>query len=177
MENEEWITGLTIIEEYITEEEEKQLLEFINCQPWIPSLSRRVQHYGYEYNYKPPYDLSDAPPIPDLFLKYGRQIDQKFNQVIVNEYTPGQGIGKHIDHKRLFGDRIASLSLGSGVAMIFRSNDLVKEFYIQPRTLIIMEEDARWKFTHEIPSRKSDLVQGKTVPRKTRVSLTFRIVK
>jgi hypothetical protein len=38
-----------------------------------------------------------------------------------------------------------------------------------------MEGDARWKFTHEIPARKSDKVDGQIIQRGTRVSLTFRI--
>lgn len=166
------IPGLTIVEDYISEEEEKTLLDFIYEQKWMTALSRRVQHYGYEYNYKPPYDLKDAPEIPDIFLKYGRALDKSFNQVIVNEYTPGQGIGKHTDHKKLFGERIASLSLGSGIAMIFAKNEEKEELYVNRRTLIIMEDDARWKFTHEIPARKSD----KKIQRGTRVSVTFRTV-
>jgi len=170
------IPGLIIVEDYISEDEEKELLEFINQQQWLTALSRRVQHYGYEYSYRPPYELKEAPAIPDLFQKYAAKLNPGFNQIIVNEYTPGQGIGKHTDRKRLFGDCIASISLGSATTMIFAHDDQAEAFYILPRTLIIMEGDARWKFTHEIPGRKFDQVDGKSIPRGTRVSLTFRTV-
>ncbi len=170
------IPGLTIVEDYLSEEEEKDLLEFIYDQKWMSALSRRVQHYGYEYSYRPPYELKEAPPIPDAFQKYADDLDKSFNQVIVNEYTPGQGIGKHTDHKRLFGERIVSISLGSATTMIFARDGEKEEYYVYPRTLIIMEGSARWKYTHEIPARKSDKVDGKTTQRGTRVSLTFRTV-
>ncbi len=42
-----------------------------------------------------------------------------FDQLIVNEYQPGQGISPHIDNKTLFSDIIVSLSLGSNAVMIF----------------------------------------------------------
>lgn len=43
----------------------------------------------------------------------------KFDQLIVNEYEPGQGINPHIDNIKLFKSDIASLSLGSDCIMIF----------------------------------------------------------
>lgn len=47
------IPRLTIIEDFLSEEEEKELIEFISKQKWIYIGSHRVQHYGYEYNYQP----------------------------------------------------------------------------------------------------------------------------
>jgi alkylated DNA repair dioxygenase AlkB len=169
------IPGLTIVEDYLTEEEEESLIHYIYEQPWLPVLTRRVQHYGYEYSYRPPYELKDATAIPQVFRKYAGNLDKRFNQVIVNEYAPGQGISKHTDHKTLFGERIASLSLGSATTIVFQYGEIKEEFYVLPRTLLIMEGDARWKFTHEIPARKSDKVDGKIIQRGTRISLTFRI--
>lgn len=171
------IPGLTVIEEYISEEEEKKLLEFLYTQEWSNKLSRRTQHYGYEYAYTPPYDLGPAPKIPKLLQKYGDMISPGyFDQVIVNEYTPGQGIGKHTDHKRLFGDVIASISLGSGTTIIFSERDTEVELYVKPRTAIVMQDVARWRATHEIRAKKSDVVSGETVARGTRVSITYRKV-
>ena len=39
-------------------------------------------------------------------------------QLIVNEYTPGQGISAHTDAK-IFGDNIITLSLGSHCGFVF----------------------------------------------------------
>ena len=96
-------------------------------------------------------------------------------QLIVNEYEPGQGIGRHVDSHD-FGNTIVSLSLGSQCHMIFRDragDRGVLEIPLKARSLLIMKDEARLKWTHEIPSRKSD----KGVPRRTRVSLTFRYLE
>jgi alkylated DNA repair dioxygenase AlkB len=50
-------------------------------------------------------------------------------QVIINEYTPGQGIAAHIDHKGSFGPIVASLSLLSGAVMDFQSNETKGAFF------------------------------------------------
>jgi hypothetical protein len=46
------IKGLYICENIITEDEEHNLLCEINKKIWLTDLSRRVQHYGYKYDYK-----------------------------------------------------------------------------------------------------------------------------
>lgn len=45
----------------------------------------------------------------------------KPDQIIVNEYTPGQGIAPHMDHSGSFDEWIVSISLISGVTMNFQS--------------------------------------------------------
>lgn len=44
--------------------------------------------------------------------------------------------------------------------------------YLEPRSLLILKDDARYKWKHGITSRKSD----NGVKRQKRVSLTFRKV-
>ena len=46
------ILGLKYIEEYITVEQEDKLIKLIDSNPRITDLKRRVQHYGYKYDYK-----------------------------------------------------------------------------------------------------------------------------
>lgn len=43
-----------------------------------------------------------------------------FDQLIVNQYEPGQGIESHIDKPALFEGIIASISLGSDCFMEFQ---------------------------------------------------------
>lgn len=50
-------------------------------------------------------------------------------------------------------------------------------FFLEPRSLVILQKDARYSWAHSIPSRKSDIFQGDKILRKRRVSLTFRKVK
>ncbi len=171
------IKGLTVIENYLSLDDEKNLINYIDNQEWSTTLSRRVQHYGFEYGYKPPYPIQPATPIPDIFSNISKEFEdtnEPFNQIIINEYIPGQGISAHTDNIKLFGKKIVSVSLLSPVIMNFTYKDHSIPVYLQPRSAIMLEDDARWKYTHEIPSRKSDSINGKRIKRDRRVSLTFR---
>jgi hypothetical protein len=46
------IPGLAYIPDYINLDEQNQLLNAIDQQEWSTKLKRRVQHYGYRYDYK-----------------------------------------------------------------------------------------------------------------------------
>jgi alkylated DNA repair dioxygenase AlkB len=178
------IDGLIYIPDFITREEESALISSIDKQPWLTDLKRRVQHYGYKYDYKARAVTSDAylGELPDWIAPIATRLyDQKLfyetpDQAIINEYDPGQGISAHVDCVPCFGDVIASLSLGSGAVMQFRhpKSDDRQELYLQERSLIVLSGAARYEWTHAIPARKSDVVQSFKVERKRRVSLTFR---
>lgn len=45
------IPGLFLLHDFITEQEEQQLLACIDSQPWLQLSKRRVQHYGYRFEY------------------------------------------------------------------------------------------------------------------------------
>ena len=45
---------------------------------------------------------------------------------------------------------------------------------LEPRSLVILQEDARFVWTHGIPARKSDKIGDRLITRRRRVSLTFR---
>jgi alkylated DNA repair dioxygenase AlkB len=171
------------VENYVSEEEEDYLLSSLNSETWDTRLARRVQHYGYTYDYKA-YSVKYLGPLPDWSTDLAERLHTSGyfsrvpTQLIVNEYTPGQGINAHTDHVRLFGPVIASVSLGSPASMVLRLNgeDPV-EVHMPRRSLVVLQGDARYRWTHEIPRRKSDMYQGKVIHRGTRVSLTFRTVQ
>jgi len=180
------IEELTYIPHFITANEEMNLVSQINAQPWLHDLKRRVQHYGYKYDYKargidPEMYLG---PLPYWLENLSQRLHQqsfspeKPDQVIVNEYQPGQGISAHIDCAPCFGETIASLSLGSGAIMQL-SNPVTSEkhdIYLEPCSLIILQGSARFEWQHAIPARKSDKVDGIKISRSRRLSLTFRRV-
>lgn len=172
------IQGLTYVPDFITRNEEIALIEEIDQQPWLNDLKRRVQHYGYRYDYKARAVTNDAyiGPLPN----WTEPIIQKFffqpDQAIVNEYQPGQGISAHVDCVPCFGETIASLALGSATIMQFTNLQTKQreELYLQERSLIVLEGPARYEWTHAIPARKSDVVNGFKVDRQRRLSVTFR---
>jgi len=103
------------------------------------------------------------------------------NQLTLNEYTPGQGIGSHVDTESAFDDGLLALTLNGGIVMEFRQVDSddaepkkKKLVYLPPRSLLLLSKDARYKWEHMIVSRKTDTVDGVVLPRKLRVSLTLR---
>jgi len=91
------IPGLTYIPEYIDSLQEAELINIIDGQPWITDLKRRVQHYGYRYDYKARNITSDLQlgPLPDWLshycqkLHFGGLFPAGPDQVIINEYEPG----------------------------------------------------------------------------------------
>lgn len=177
------IQGLGCIQNYITYEQEARLLELIDQELWLLDLKRRVQHYGYKYDYKNHnigYE-SYLGKMPEwLNILCARLLnDQIFkvlpNQVIVNEYLPGQGIAAHTDCISCFGKVICSLSLESACVMDF-TNTHKSSKLLEPRSLVIMSSDARYLWKHAIAPRKFDNYNGIKLPRKRRVSLTFREV-
>lgn len=171
------INGLTIVENFIQEKEELELIDFINLHKWSTKLSRRTQHYGYIYQYDHTSQLIKTDEIPQLFIDLVNKLnlDQQFDQMIINEYEPGQGISAHIDNSILFDDIIVSISLGSQCVMTFKSqtNKDGVQVLLPRRSAIILQDDARYKYTHEIPKRKSD----NKIKRGVRISLTFRKTK
>ena len=175
------ISGLIYVPEYITSAEESSLIKTINKKKWDNTLSRRVQHYGYRYDYKartvtPEMYIGALPKwLNDLAVQLNNDglNEEVPDQVIVNEYQPRQGISAHIDCESCFGPRIFSLSLGSAAIMEFTlEGKPKKEVMLERRSLVMMCGDARSVWKHSIPARLKD----KGIERETRISLTFRNV-
>lgn len=183
----EWPDGLTYLENYISEDEACRLVQEIDTAPWRTDLKRRVQHYGYRYDYKARQArrADYIGPLPAPFQQLAEQLTTEGHfqaapdQVIVNEYQPGQGISAHIDCQPCFGETIASLSLLSACVMRFASQTPSQqmELHLQPASLLVLKGDARHLWTHAIPSRKTDVIEGQKHIRSRRISLTFRAMK
>ena len=180
------VEGLRHIASYISKAEEAKLIEYIDTQPWQHDLKRRVQHYGYRYDYKARRVTPDFKigPLPDWIMTVGRKLADEGlmsgvpDQAIANEYLPGQGISPHIDCVPCFGNEIVSLSLGSSCVMDFSNADAGHKasILLQPCDLIVLSGPARYQWLHGIAGRKTDHVNGVTIHRQRRLSLTFRKV-
>ncbi len=174
------IPGLTYISNYISSEHEEELLKLIDAQDWNLELKRRTQHYGYKYDYTarsidPSHYFGKMPCWIDKLCHtlYSESIFMEMpDQVIVNEYIPGQGIAPHIDCMPCFAGTICSLSLASGCIMDLSWGDIKRCINLEPKSLLILKDDARYKWKHGIAARKSD----NGVKRQRRISLTFRKV-
>ncbi len=178
------VSGLRYIPEFISTDAESELINQIDSQHWLNDLKRRVQHYGYKYDYKARNLTQEfnLGPMPDWLLLYSRKLffdgffDKVPDQVIINEYLPGQGISPHIDCIPCFEENVASLSLASLCVMDFTKGKEKISLFLEPRSLLILSGEARFNWKHSIPSRKTDYCNNTKIPRERRLSLTFRNV-
>ncbi|HET6895304.1 MAG TPA: alpha-ketoglutarate-dependent dioxygenase AlkB [Candidatus Baltobacteraceae bacterium] len=174
-----------IAPEFVTKAEEVAVLNAIDSERWNVDLKRRVQQYGFRYDYKARAvsacdRLGDLPPWATEIAQ--RLVDCEYfesvpDQVIVNEYLPGQGINAHTDRTTCFGPAIASLSLGSDVVMDFSDSSGKRGSILLPRrSVLVLRGASRVLWKHAIAQRRMDTIGGFCIERKRRVSLTFRSV-
>lgn len=180
------MNGLSYIPFFLSSKEEQDLIAKIDSNLWITDLQRRTQHYGYKYDYtkKKIDDSLYLGPLPEWLNEITKQISQSGNyhklpdQVIINEYTPGQGIAPHIDCRPCFGDTVSSVSLLSTVRMNFsKFDELDLSILLEPRSLLILTGDARNNWNHGIARVSADIINTVPVERHRRVSLTFRTIR
>lgn len=175
------VPGLSIVRDFLTAEEEASLIASIDACPWRSDLSRRVQHYGWKYDYEARRVdaaawLGPLPPwsglLVDRLLKRGL-LDELPDQMIVNEYLRSQGISKHVDCISCFRGSVVTISLCESWEMIFRGPRRQKVAIALPqRSAVIIGGEARVKWSHEIPKRLRESwgLRGR------RVSVTYRKV-
>jgi len=127
-------------------------------------------------------------PIPAVFASMqDRLVSQagfprRPDQLIINEYSAGQGIAPHIDHTRYFDEPIASISMLSEYPMVLdppRGSDATPiTLRLRRNSCLVLAGEARWQWKHSIPKRKSDeWSDGHKTQRSRRVSLTFRLMR
>ncbi|MGK9052240.1 alpha-ketoglutarate-dependent dioxygenase AlkB [Neorhizobium petrolearium] len=178
--------GVRYFGHFLSAEEEAAITARLDAGEWSNALKRRVQHFGYLYDYKARTITADAylGELPGwLEVLAQRLVAEGYcedlpDQVIANEYFPGQGIAAHIDCVPCFSDTVISISLLSQCEMIFRrpQGPEMVGVLLHPRSCISLRGGGRYDWTHEIPARKSDIVNGVKIARSRRISLTFRKV-
>ncbi|XP_047990509.1 alpha-ketoglutarate-dependent dioxygenase alkB homolog 6 [Leguminivora glycinivorella] len=192
------------ISEFISEDEEKSILSNIYASPkpkWTQLSNRRLQNWGGIPHSKgmiaetiPTWLDSCLQTIHNLNLMGGHRP----NHVLVNEYLPGQGIMPHLDGS-LFYPTITTISVGSHTVLKFLepSEDAemaqrpVFSFLLEPRSLLVLQDKLFSHYLHcieEVYEETLDdsvinlqqcsdrYVNGSTIKRETRISLTIRHV-
>lgn len=176
--------GLVYVRDWLTLADQSEIVAEIDRRSFGAQLARRVQHYGFRYDYfeSSVQEQGSAPPIPPRIESLARRlVDEDYfhdvpNQVIVNEYLSDQGIGPHIDRVS-FGPEVATISLLESWPMTFKNRDGVAlDVLLEVGSLALMTGAARYEWTHQIRPRKYDTYTGIKVQRVRRLSLTFRTV-
>ena len=128
------VPGLFLYRDFISSTLEEELMNEIDAQAWVVDYDRRLQYYGYRNELEKLYDLVEFPvAIPPAMYSLSEKIvaqrilEAQPDQVIINEYAPGQGIRPHKD-RNYFDNQICGINLGSGCIMRFikiRGGDVV----------------------------------------------------
>lgn len=197
-------SGASLIEDFLSPEEHDELVAQIDAQPWQATedslIQRRTQQYGWRYDYAMKGTRDDmflgelpaffAPLLARMVAKGLVEREQLFNQVSVNEYVDGRGIGQHTDTKQGFGEAIASVSLLSTIVINFRQPDWRqdapnRQALLRPRSCLVLRGEARHDWSHGISSKNRntkqerppmDIFEGQKYPRSRRIAVTFRTV-
>ena len=185
----EMVNGLYYARDFLTPAEQRDCLIRVDAaqDEWLNDLSRRVQHYGWRYDYKaraitPDMHIGALPDWLDEIAQKLHQVElpdgQKLferppEQVIVNEYVENQGIAMHIDH-RGFGPTVCTISLLESWEMDFRLKKNAKQpAMLGTGSCVFLTDDSRYQWQHGTARRKREK-DGDA--RGRRVSLTFRTV-
>jgi alkylated DNA repair dioxygenase AlkB len=179
------VPGLILVTDFLSAGEAAACQLLIDQEPWLDDLSRRVQHHGWRYDYKARSVARDMRlgPLPGWAAEMAARLhgaghfDRPPDQVIVNEYLPGQGIAAHIDCSPCFGPVVATVSLGDAWVMDFTSpqgTSVAVQLPVGSVAILSGESRSRWR--HGIAKRKGDLLPAGRRERSRRVSVTFRTV-
>lgn len=166
----EEIQRIKIYPDFITAEEEENLLEELKALSWQEvrmhgiTAKRRVVHFGMTYHYaERTARPTENPPgfINPLMARVSQilAIDKReIAEILLTQYPTSSGIGWHRDAP-IFGDAIVGVSFLGPCVLKFRrkSGDkfVVLKYEIPPRSAYIFSGEARWVWQHSIPSHKS----------------------
>ena len=173
--------GLTYRAGFITEAEEAELVGEVEQLPFHEvrmhgvAARRTVIHFGWDYDYSG-WKIHRTDPPPD-WLRALRDragavahVDpETLEQFLIARYPPGATIGWHRDAP-MFGTPVIGVSLVSPCRMRFRRGkphayDTFEQI-LEPRSLYILDGDARSVWQHHIPATKA-----------LRYSITMRTVQ
>ena len=176
--------GLYYLPEIITAEQQAEIIRRLDNAEWNNDLRRRVQQYGWRYDYRARAITPDMylGALPDWLQALAQQVhddtglfDRVPEQVIVNEYRGAQGIAEHSDHPG-FGPAIATVSLLEDWEMNFapRYRQPTRPALLENGSCLTMTGVSRNRWTHCIPARRDEPGNRR---RGRRISLTFRTVR
>jgi len=172
------VSGLNYVPDFLTKEEHDRLLSCIDAGEWDTHWSRRIQSFGSSYDGGERAASREMPYWGDALAErlYKEGLTPILcNSMLINEYLPGQGIAPHVDYHP-YDRTVVSISLGSPCIMDFEHVDGhdSHELWLDPRSALIMDGEARYEWKHGIAARKKDSWNGASFQRGRRVSITFR---
>lgn len=169
---------------FLTAEQQADIIHRQDAAEWNNDLRRRVQQYGWRYDYRAKAITPDMHigALPDWLQAIAQQVydatglfERMPEQIIVNEYQGAQGIAEHTDHPG-FGPAIATVSLLADWEMNFapRYRGRTRPALLESGSCLTMTGPSRSQWTHCIPARAAEPNGHR---RGRRISLTFRTLR
>ena len=172
--------GLVYRPEFVTEDEERALvaalraIEFSEVKMRGAVARRRSAHFGWLYGYET-FRIAPGPPIPEFLLPLRARAAalahvhaDELAEVLLNEYSPGAGIGWHRDAP-MFGV-VAGVSLLGACRFRFERGEgaerETRAVPLEPRSAYLLTGEARHLWRHSIPPTRT-----------LRYSVTFRTLR
>ncbi len=160
------INGLVYQEEFLSEEDERELIDIIRSLPlhaaqYKQYLARRkVVSFGGSYDFDtnrllPGVNLD--PRLHRLRERVGQWLDVPAAELVhalVAEYAPGTPLGWHRDVPDF--ETIVGVSLGGRATLKFRpypdepATRKVVQLEVAPRSIYKMADEARWDWQHSV---------------------------
>jgi alkylated DNA repair dioxygenase AlkB len=158
--------GLRYHSDVLSFDEEEALARELGPLPFKPFdfqgflANRQVVSFGYRYDYDR-RAVVEAAPFPSFLDSlrrkiaaiFGRQADA-FQQVLINQYRPGAGIGWHRDKAQF--DEVVGVSLLAPCVLRFRRKAgatwVRASLTVEPRSAYLLSGPARREWEHSIPA-------------------------
>lgn len=146
------ISGLSIIENFLSEEEEREILSILPPPDKKTGGGRSdIKRYGRKVY--PNAHIQDTLPEWSNFLAdrlvSGGFLKERPTHLTLNKYNISATIEPHIDSKDS-GEVISIISLGFEATMVFTKKNERVEIILPPRSLTLMGGESRWDFKHQI---------------------------
>ena len=158
--------GFRYSADLLAPEQEESLARELAALPFKPfdfhgyQANRQVVGFGFRYDYGA-RQVVEAPPLPSFLEPLRQKIAEAFDrpaeafeQVLINEYKPGAGIGWHRDKAQF--DEVVGVSLLAPCTFRFRrkngnSWDRVS-LTVEPRSAYLLSGPSRTVWEHSIPA-------------------------
>lgn len=159
--------GFTYISDFLTTDEERELLGAVEVLPFHEvvmrgqAARRTVIHFGWDYDYEGWKIHPTTPPPPFLRALADRAAGvadvpaEALEQFLVARYPAGATIGWHRDAP-MFGSPVIGISIGAPCTMRFRRKAGEKSVALplERRSLYVLDGAARTQWQHSIPPVK-----------------------
>lgn len=159
------IPGLIYQPEFLSMQEEQELIAVIGTLPLHAAqykeylARRRVVGFGGSFDFDT-LELKSAKALDERLIPLRNRVaawqgihPDDLQHALVAEYAPGTPLGWHRDVPNF--EKILGVSLGGTATLRFRPYPHVQEkldrifsLTTQPRSIYLIERDARWKWQH-----------------------------